>query len=87
MLLKKDILGIDVAFKNPEQLDPERYESIVKKREMEEYKKNNNSGTTAFTCSKCKKNRCQVSQKQTRAGDEPPTIFVTCLECNHAFKF
>jgi DNA-directed RNA polymerase subunit M/transcription elongation factor TFIIS len=76
-----------IAFMKPEELNPEKYESIIKKREMEEYKKNNASGTSAFTCSKCKKARCKVSQKQTRAGDEPPTTFVSCLECGHTFKF
>ena len=76
-----------IAFMKPEELDPEKYENIIKKREMEEYKKNNTSGTSAFTCVKCKKSRCQVSQKQTRAGDEPPTTFVSCLECGHTFKF
>ena len=86
-LKDKKIDGSKIAFMKPEELDPEKYESIIKKREMEEYKKNNTSGTSAFTCVKCKKSRCQVSQKQTRAGDEPPTTFVTCLECGHTFKF
>jgi DNA-directed RNA polymerase subunit M/transcription elongation factor TFIIS len=86
-LKDKKIDGTKIAFMKPEELDPEKYESIIKKREMEEYKKNNASGSSAFTCVKCKKARCQVSQKQTRAGDEPPTTFVTCLECKHTFKF
>lgn len=76
-----------IAYLKPEELNPEKYESIIKKREMEEYKKNNKVGSTAFTCVKCKKSKCEVSQKQTRAGDEPPTTFVTCLECGHSFKF
>ena len=71
----------------PEELNPDKYENIIKKREMEEYKKKNTSGTSVFVCSKCKKSNCQVSQKQTRAGDEPPTTFVTCLECGYTFKF
>lgn len=86
-LKDKKIDALKVAFLKPEELNPEKYESIIKKREMEEYKKNNTSGSSAFTCVKCKKAKCQVSQKQTRAGDEPPTTFVTCLECGHVFKF
>ena len=50
-------------------------------------KKNNKTGSSRFTCAKCKKSKCEVTQKQTRAGDEPPTTFVTCLECGHMFKF
>jgi DNA-directed RNA polymerase subunit M/transcription elongation factor TFIIS len=76
-----------LAYLKPEELNPEKYENIIKKREMEEYKKNNTAGSNAFTCSKCKKSRCKISQKQTRAGDEPPTVFVTCLECGYTFKF
>ena len=77
----------NIAFLKPEELNPDKYENIIKKKEMEEYKKNNKVGSSAFTCTKCKKSKCSVSQKQTRAGDEPPTTFVECLECGHVFKF
>ena len=30
---------------------------------------------------------CQVTQKQTRSGDEPATTFVECIECGFMFKF
>lgn len=86
-LKDKKIDPTKIAFMKPEELNPEKYENIIKKREMEEYKKNNTSGSSVFTCAKCKKARCQVTQKQTRAGDEPPTTFVSCLECGHTFKF
>jgi DNA-directed RNA polymerase subunit M/transcription elongation factor TFIIS len=78
---------LQIAFLKPEELNPEKYENIIKRREMEEYKKNNVSGSSVFTCAKCGKARCEVTQKQTRAGDEPPTTFVKCLECGHTFKF
>jgi len=86
-LKEKKIDGKKVAFMKPEELNPEKYENIIKKREMEEYKKNNEAGSSVFTCAKCNKSRCSVTQKQTRAGDEPPTTFVKCLECGHTFKF
>jgi len=88
--IKKDSIKdglLNIAFLKPEELNPDKYENIIKKREMEEYKKNNKVGSSAFTCTKCKKSKCSVSQKQTRAGDEPPTTFVECLECGHVFKF
>jgi len=59
----------------------------LKKKEMEEYKKNDVKSSSAFKCSKCKKSKCSVTQKQTRAGDEPATTFVTCLECGYNFSF
>lgn len=76
-----------IAYMKPEEIDPEKYDNIIKKQQMAEYKKNNTQGSNIFTCSKCKKSNCTVSTKQTRAGDEPPTTFVTCLECGHKFKF
>jgi transcription elongation factor S-II len=76
-----------IAFMKPEELDPDKYNSIIKKQQMAEYKKNNTEGSSIFTCSKCKKSKCSVTTKQTRSGDEPPTTFVNCLECGHTFKF
>ena len=86
-LKDKTIDSKKLAFLKPEELNPEKYEQLIKKKEFEEYKKNNASSSNAFTCTKCKKSRCQVSQKQVRAGDEPPTTFVDCLECGFRFKF
>jgi transcription elongation factor S-II len=86
-LKNKKIDATKVAFMKPEEINPEKYENFIKKREMEEYKKLNTVGSSVFTCTKCKKANCTVTQKQTRAGDEPPTTFVTCLECGNTFKF
>lgn len=86
--INNNIINIDnIVNMKPEELNPALFENIVKRREMEEYKKNNKVGSNAFTCSKCKMANCLVSQKQTRSSDEPPTTFITCLECGHVFKF
>lgn len=87
LLKKKKIDASKVAFMKPEELNPDKYDTIIKKQQMAEYKKNNTEGSNIFTCSKCKKSKCSVTTKQTRAGDEPPTTFVNCLECGHTFKF
>ena len=42
--------------------------------------------TDAFTCPKCKKKKCVYYELQTRSSDEPMTIFITCLSCNHFFR-
>jgi DNA-directed RNA polymerase subunit M/transcription elongation factor TFIIS len=86
-LKDKTINALKVAFMKPEELNPEKYENIIKKREMEEHKKLNTVGSSAFTCSKCKKANCSITQKQTRAGDEPPTTFVKCNECGHTVNY
>lgn len=87
MLKEGKIDATNIAFMKPEELNPEKYDSIIKKQQMAEYKKNNTEGSSIFTCSKCKKSKCSVTTKQTRAGDEPPATFVNCLECGHVFKF
>ena len=77
----------NLASMQPDELNPDKYESIKRKKAIEENKINNSGSSDAFTCTKCKKSKCKIEQKQTRSGDEPPTTFVTCLECNHVFKF
>lgn len=76
-----------IAFLKPEELNPEQYEQIIKKREIEEMKKSDKKTTDAFKCSKCHERKCSVEQKQTRSGDEPITTFVTCNECGHSWSF
>ena len=86
-LIKSEDDAKKIAFFKPEELNPDNYEKLLKKKEIEEYKKNDIKSSSAFKCSKCKKSKCSVTQKQTRAGDEPATTFVTCLECGHQFSF
>ena len=40
-----------------------------------------------FKCGKCKSKKTTYRQAQTRSADEPMTTFVTCLECDHRWKF
>lgn len=43
--------------------------------------------TDAFQCGKCKQRKCRYYQKQTRSADEPMTTFVSCVSCNHRWRF
>ena len=74
-----------LAYMKPEILDPEKFKTLLNSRKKEK-EKNDNVGTNVFKCSKCKKSRSKVTQKQTRAADEAPTTFVECLECGHTFR-
>ena len=76
-----------IAYAKPDELDPDKFSEIIKNKKLKEYKKNHNKTSDAFTCPKCKKKECEVSQKQTRSGDEPPTTFIKCLVCGHVIKF
>lgn len=86
-LVKSEEEAYALAFLTPEKLNPDKYDNLIKKNEIKMYKENDIKSSTAFKCSKCKKNKCSVSQKQILAGDEPLTTFVTCLECGYSFSF
>uniref|UniRef100_A0A6C0HUQ6 TFIIS-type domain-containing protein n=1 Tax=viral metagenome TaxID=1070528 RepID=A0A6C0HUQ6_9ZZZZ len=60
------------------------YVDIIKKRELN-MMLSEKKGSSAFECKKCKKRKCSITEKQTRAADEPATQFITCLECGHVF--
>jgi len=77
----------NIGFMNPVELNPDKYNHIINKKKKEEDKLNNQATSTVYTCKKCKKNKCQVTQRQTRAADEPATTFVKCIECGYEFSF
>lgn len=89
--IKNDVINetnaSNAAFLRPEELRPEKYKKLLEKKEISEFKKNNIKSSNAFKCPKCKKSKSKVTQKQIRAGDEPPTTFVECLECGYTFSF
>uniref|UniRef100_A0A6C0HV52 TFIIS-type domain-containing protein n=1 Tax=viral metagenome TaxID=1070528 RepID=A0A6C0HV52_9ZZZZ len=80
------ILPEELGYMKPHELFPERYKSIIEKKAYEHNQKKN-KGSNIFSCKKCKQSNCEVTQKQTRAADEPATTFVKCLECGFNFKF
>lgn len=86
--IKSNTLDLkQIAFLKPDELNPDKYDKINKKKELEEYKKNNQATSNVFECRKCKTKKCQVTQLQTRAADEPATTIVTCMECGYEFSF
>ncbi|KAJ7658756.1 transcription elongation factor [Mycena polygramma] len=42
--------------------------------------------TDAFQCPQCEERKTYYAQLQTRSADEPTTIFVTCVHCNHRWR-
>lgn len=86
--IKEGVIDVSkIAFMKPDELNPDKYTQIIKRKKTEEDKKNNQATSTVYTCKKCKANKCQVTQRQTRSADEPATTFVTCMECGYEFSF
>ena len=39
-----------------------------------------------YTCGKCKSDKVEHTQRQTRSSDEPMTVFCNCLNCGKRWK-
>jgi transcription elongation factor S-II len=39
-----------------------------------------------YFCGKCKGSQTTYTQAQIRSADEPMTVFISCLNCNHSWK-
>jgi len=79
-----------VAFMPHHELSPEKWATLIEaksKRDKNKFEVNMSAATDAFTCRKCKGNKCTYYQMQTRSADEPMTTFVQCLLCSSRFKF
>ena len=84
---KKEIKPDSVCNLLEHQIDPEKFKPIIEKRQLEELRKSQQESSNAFTCKKCGAKRSRVTERQTRAGDEPATIYITCLECENVVRF
>lgn len=78
----------DIASMTHEQLHPE-FHADMKLKIMEKYINTHpeQEHDGFFKCGKCKTFKTTYTQAQTRSADEPMTTFVTCLNCNHRWKF
>ena len=72
----------------PQEICPEKW-NLDKLLEMEKkLYSNRTSASIVMYCSRCKKKTdCDYYQMQTRSADEPMTTFVTCVTCDHKWKF
>jgi DNA-directed RNA polymerase subunit M/transcription elongation factor TFIIS len=52
--------------------------SILKKEVVPE--------SSVYRCHKCKGNRIEIIQNQTRSADEGTTTFYKCSECGHGWR-
>ena len=77
-----------IAAKSHNELYPEYHEKIKVKIMAKHINTNPEQEHDGFfTCGKCKTKKTTYTQAQTRSADEPMTTFVTCLNCNHRWKF
>jgi len=83
-ILSKKIDALKIAFMRPDELNPDKYDLIIKKKEVEEDNVKNQSTSSSYQCPKCKERKVTVIQKQTRSADEPPSLYITCKSCGYS---
>jgi DNA-directed RNA polymerase subunit M/transcription elongation factor TFIIS len=86
-ILDKKINPSYVAFLSPAQIHPQKWNTIIKKKEYMEERENNMAFSDQYRCRKCGESKCKITQAQTRSADEPMTTFVFCLVCHNTMKF
>jgi DNA-directed RNA polymerase subunit M/transcription elongation factor TFIIS len=79
----KKIDPTKIAYMRPDELNPDKYEKIIKKKEIEDFKKKNVPTSSAYKCPKCGERKITITEKQTRAADEPSTIYMECNACGY----
>ena len=71
------------------QLYEERWKDCFLEQQIREKRQlegNKAMATDRFLCKRCHKRECTYYELQTRAADEPMTIFITCLNCGKHWK-
>ena len=79
----------EIAFMSHQELQPEKWQKLLESKKIKDenrYTPKIEATTDAYTCRKCKSNKCWHYQLQTRSADEPMTTYVTCLDCSHKWK-
>jgi DNA-directed RNA polymerase subunit M/transcription elongation factor TFIIS len=72
-----------IAFLSPEQLHPEKWTDVIKKRQYRLDKEQNMATTDLYQCKKCKERKCIVTRAQIRSLDEATTTVIHCSICSH----
>lgn len=67
------------------ELYPEKWKSIIDKREYTENKKDTTE-KSIYPCRKCKSDNTFLFQLQTRSADEPMTTFIQCKNCGYKMR-
>ncbi|PNH00201.1 Transcription elongation factor S-II [Tetrabaena socialis] len=79
----------DLPFMKPQELFPERWRELVElKVQKDEYATTVKpvAMTDQFKCKRCKKRECVYQELQLRSADEPATIIIICISCNHTWR-
>lgn len=74
-----------VPFLSPEQIHPQRWMSLVLKKQIKDEALNNFQTTDMYQCSKCHSRKFKIMEIQLRCADESSSYVFTCMVCYHTF--
>jgi DNA-directed RNA polymerase subunit M/transcription elongation factor TFIIS len=92
-LKTKQLESSKIAFYSSDILEPDGPYSAAllanrkKDMEMEARKCEDEDYEGILKCGKCKSNKTDYYQMQTRSADEPMTTYANCKACGHRWKF
>jgi DNA-directed RNA polymerase subunit M/transcription elongation factor TFIIS len=82
-----DLLA-DVMARTPAERKPEIWSDLIQQKKARDaaYGAKPVANTSMYRCNKCGNRECHYYGLQTRSGDEPMTIFITCLTCGNRWR-
>jgi DNA-directed RNA polymerase subunit M/transcription elongation factor TFIIS len=78
----------EVVARTPAETKPEIWKDLIREKKIrdEAYGAKPVANTSMYLCKKCGNRECHYYGLQTRSGDEPMTIFITCLTCGSRWR-
>lgn len=89
MILRDQIQPRTFAFMTHQEMDPVKWADAIRAksiRDKNRFERTDVAMTDTFTCRQCRSKNCSYYQMQTRAADEPMTVFVECMDCGKRWK-
>lgn len=87
-LIESGVEENDAIAKKPYEIRPEIWKTLVEQKKERDaaYGRKPEANTSMYQCRKCKSRECHYYELQTRSGDEPSTLFITCLACGNRWR-
>lgn len=87
-LLDHEISESEICFADSKDLFPTKWkEHLDRDGNFEILQKPEISNDGILKCGRCKSNKTEYSERQTRSADEPTTKFCYCHNCGHRWRF
>jgi DNA-directed RNA polymerase subunit M/transcription elongation factor TFIIS len=74
-----------VPFLSPEQMHPEKWKEIIKKRDRQTEISENFKTTDVYKCKRCGMRKFRTKEIQLRSADEGANIIASCMNCYLTF--